>query len=80
MPNNNPVRTEEFKKYNYQSYGGDDLNVPLGEKVFGIKMPIDAEAMLLKMNPKERVAFMRSVLLKALRNRTSTQCPNEASQ
>jgi GIY-YIG catalytic domain len=67
--NPNPVRTEDFKKHNYQSYGGDELNLPLGSKPFSTRMPIDVEEILLAMHPKERVILIRSAVVKAVRDR-----------
>ncbi|MGL5878629.1 MAG: hypothetical protein ACRC2V_12755 [Xenococcaceae cyanobacterium] len=69
MSNISPVRTEEFKKHNYQSYGGHDNSVPLGKKDFSIRVPVDVEKVLLEMDAKERVAFMRSLIVKAVRER-----------
>lgn len=69
MPNKNPTQTEEFKKTWYKSSGGDDLNLPQGKVGFNLRFPIDVEATLLEMDAKERVAFMRSLIVKAVRDR-----------
>ncbi|MGL5805830.1 MAG: hypothetical protein ACRC11_10370 [Xenococcaceae cyanobacterium] len=70
MANPNPVQTEEFKKKAFKPDG----EAPLGRKVFGLKFPIEIEEILLLMEDSERIRFMRSEIIEAVREKHIGSC------
>lgn len=63
--NPNPVQTDEFKKKRFQPYGTVDQ--PLSNRVLGVRLPLDVDAILFAMPPKERVAWVRKIITDAVR-------------
>jgi hypothetical protein len=59
MSNPNPVQTDEFKKHQFKKKESLDL----GDKVFGIRLPVAIEEKLLAMPSRERVNLMRKCLI-----------------
>jgi hypothetical protein len=45
----------------------DGITDKLGKKVFGVKLPLDVEQKLLEMPDLDRIALIRSTLVKAVR-------------
>ncbi|WP_088895007.1 hypothetical protein [Leptolyngbya ohadii] len=62
--NKNPVQTKEFKEKQFQAYG-EVGEVPLSKKVTGVKLPEDIDAVIRSMPDKERVAWLRRVIVDA---------------
>ncbi len=69
MPKGNPkpVQTEEFKRQQFKAFGDIPGDYPLGDKVWGIRLPVDVEQRLKAMDNKKRVAWMRKTLTEAAR-------------
>ena len=64
--NPNPVQTAEFRERQFKPYGKVDQ--PLGDKVWGLRLPIDVETCLKEMPDRDRVAWMRKTLVEAARH------------
>jgi hypothetical protein len=65
MANKNPVQTKEFLKAKIKAIGTDEK---LGDKVFGVRFPLDVQKKLLEMPQKERVPFIRNLIVTAVRH------------
>lgn len=46
----------------------DGLDVPIGRKVFAVKLPLDYEDKMKSLSRVERITLMRSALMNALDN------------
>ncbi|PHV61064.1 hypothetical protein [Cyanobacterium aponinum] len=64
MANKSPVMTKEFENAKIKAIGTTEK---MGSKVFGIRFPEDVEKELLAMPQKERVPFIRELVIDAIR-------------
>lgn len=64
MANKNPIQTPEFKAKIRKPYDG--IKTKIGDKVFGVKLPLEYQDKLLAYSPKDRVSLMRSALMEAI--------------
>ena len=65
MANKNPVITKEFLENQRKAIGTTEQ---IGKKVFGVKLPLDVEEKLLAIPQRERVPFIRGLIVNAVRN------------
>jgi hypothetical protein len=63
MGNKAPVQTQQFKEYSIKPIG---INEKLGNKVYGVRLPIAIQEKLDKMTQEERVILMRTAIIKAV--------------
>lgn len=66
MANPSPVQSKEFVASQFRAQGEIESNQPLSKKVIGIRLPLDIEAAIKTLPEEERVAWLRSVITKAV--------------
>jgi hypothetical protein len=72
MGNPTPIQTEEFKEHIRKPLGKLPGDIPLGSKVWGLKLPQDVEDYLNEwdsQNKAERISWMRSLIVNEVRER-----------
>ena len=65
MPNPNPIQTDELKAKQFKAYG--KIDVPLAKKATQIKLPIDVQEALDKLDSRDRVIYLRKIISDAVR-------------
>ncbi len=65
MPNPNPIQTDELKAKQYKAYG--EIDVPLAKKNTQIKLPVDIQEALDKLDSRARVIYLRRLISDAVR-------------
>jgi hypothetical protein len=51
--------------------GFDGINKPMGKKVFGVKLPVEYEQILINMTPEQRVSLIRGAIINAIEQKVN---------